>query len=224
MNLHPAAPEEKEEASPPCPMHSRRTSKLSPAGQPGGAFSPCRFRDVLGCGSRTWRPRTRFRAVSGMILYLLLLIPLAIGTLIGVGIFAGIDYGEYRQAILNLAAIASFNNGIIWMLRVGKHASLWCVVTCGLICFGLFMLLFDLDMWEADISLVAVNAVEFAARLIVVLAIVTSQRHAEKKRGAKRRLKHRRLFRCIFSKICDNASKHPPTVFVVFDFPPRQQP
>src|SRR5262245_49347987 len=54
------------------------------------------------------------RAIGGMLVYLIIIIPLIIGLLMVVGSFAGIDYGEFKRAILNLAAIAFFNNGIIW--------------------------------------------------------------------------------------------------------------
>ena len=56
-----------------------------------------------------------FRAVAEMFVYLILLLPLSVDALMAVGTYAGVSYGEWKMAILNLSAIAYFNNGIMWL-------------------------------------------------------------------------------------------------------------
>lgn len=123
-----------------------------------------------------------FRAIGLMLLYLIIMIPLAIGVLMIVGMYIGIDYGEFKRAILNLSAIAFFNNGIIWLLELGRLPIYGSLFICGLVCLGLFMTLFQLDMWEANISIAAINILEFSARFVFIMAIISADRPFDKKR------------------------------------------
>ncbi len=123
-----------------------------------------------------------FRAIGFMLLYLIVMIPLAIGVLMIVGTYVGIDYGEFKRALLSLSAIAFFNNGIIWVLELGRVPVYGSLFICGLVCLGLFMTLFRLDMWEANISIVAINILEFSARFVFIMALISTDRTLDKKR------------------------------------------
>ena len=124
-----------------------------------------------------------FRAVVGMIFYLIILLPLSIGTMMFIGSYAGVNYGELKPAILKLSAIAYLNNGIMWVNAWAGAPSYMGVLLCSFVCFGLFMMLYDLDVWEAWISIIALNAVQFTAQIFVLTAIAAAENHAEKKKG-----------------------------------------
>jgi hypothetical protein len=120
-------------------------------------------------------------ALFVMFVYFLLLLPVSIGALMGVGIVMNIDYGEWKVAILKLAAISSFNNGIIWM---GDWIGLPFFITlcfCAFILFGLLMALFDLDAQEALTTVGTLNVIQFVAYFILIGLALLQARHEEKK-------------------------------------------
>ncbi len=122
-----------------------------------------------------------WKALFVMFVYFLLLLPITIGAMMGVGIVMGIDYGEYKVAILKLAAISAFNNGLIWL---GDWIGLPFYLTlsfCALIGFGLFMTVFELDPQEATTTIGAINLVQFAARFILVAMAILKARHEDRK-------------------------------------------
>jgi hypothetical protein len=122
------------------------------------------------------------RAVAFMAGGLLAVIPITIGTLMIAGSLLGIDYGELKGAILKLAAIATINNCILW---IGEWVGIpfWVIPIAGIVCFGLFMFLFELDFWEAGMSLVAVGLIQFFAKLLLISLMLTQARYEERKKG-----------------------------------------
>jgi len=120
------------------------------------------------------------RAVAFMAGGLLAVIPVTIGTLMAAGMLLGIDYGELKGAILKLAAIASINNCILW---IGEWTGMpyWVIPIAGIACFGLFLFLFELDFWEAGMSLVAVGLIQFFAKLMLIALMLTQARNEERK-------------------------------------------
>jgi hypothetical protein len=122
-----------------------------------------------------------FLALFVMFVYFLLLLPISIGALMGVGILMNIDYGEWKVTIMKLAAIAAFNNGLIW---VGEWIGLPFFLTlsfCGLVLFGMLMALFDLDPQEALITVAGLNLVQFVARFILIGLAFLQARHEDRK-------------------------------------------
>jgi hypothetical protein len=103
-----------------------------------------------------------------MCLGLVISIPLTIAALMVIGIAAGIEYGRVGPAILKLAAITFVVNGIMfigdWM-----HLPRFIVfpISC-MITFGLFMTQFDLDTWETNASVGALNVLSFIANIIII--------------------------------------------------------
>jgi hypothetical protein len=122
-----------------------------------------------------------FRALGVMFLSLLVLIPLVVGTLMIVGMLLSIDYGEYKVAIVKLAGVATFNNGLLWLAAWIGIPWFIAIGLCGLICFGLFMGLFELDVWETNISLAAVQTMQFLAMLLIVYLAFAQARHEARK-------------------------------------------
>jgi hypothetical protein len=122
-----------------------------------------------------------FKALGVMFLSLLLLIPLMVGTLMIVGMMVSIDYGEYKMAIIKLAGVATFNNGLLWLAHWIGIPWFIAIGLCGLICFGLFMGLFELDTWETNISLAAVQTMQFLAKLLIIYLAFAQARHEARK-------------------------------------------
>jgi hypothetical protein len=95
-------------------------------------------------------------------------IPAMIAVLMVVGIFMGIEYGRIGPAVLKLAAISFVSNGIMF---IGDwfHVPGFIVfpISCA-ISFGLFMTQFDLDTWEANVSVGALNAMAFVANMVLI--------------------------------------------------------
>jgi hypothetical protein len=124
-----------------------------------------------------------FKALGVMFLGLIVLIPLVVGTLMIVGMLVGIDYGEYKSAIIKLTAVATFNNGLLWLAQWIGIPWFVAIAMCGIFCFGLFMGLFELDTWETNISLAAINGMQFLARLLLMSIAFAQARH-EARRGS----------------------------------------
>lgn len=122
-----------------------------------------------------------FRAIWQMCLYLIIMIPVAVGTLMVLGMLVGIDYGEYKRAFLKLTAIAFMNNGVLLVVDGSGAPFLVTLPICMLVCYGLFMVLYDLDFWEAWISITTIQMVEFGAKFLLMMAMMASERHKEKK-------------------------------------------
>jgi hypothetical protein len=122
-----------------------------------------------------------FKALGVMFLGLIVLIPLVVGTLMVVGMLVGIDYGEYKSAIIKLTAVATFNNGLLWLAQWIGIPWFIAIGLCGIICFGLFMGLFELDTWETNISLAAINGMQFLARLLLMSIAFAQARHEARK-------------------------------------------
>jgi hypothetical protein len=122
-----------------------------------------------------------WRALAYMAGGLAAVIPVTIGVLVVAGMLLGIDYGELKAAILKLAAVAVVNNSILW---TGDWIgfSFWAIPVAGIVCFVLFLTLFGLDAWEATMSLVAVNLIQFVAKLALVALMMTQERFEERKR------------------------------------------
>lgn len=116
-------------------------------------------------------------ALVSMFLGLLVLIPVVVGTMMGVGIVLSIDYGEYKEAIVKLAALVMFNNGLLWVF--GWIGIPWFIAVPigGLVCFGLLMTLFELDTWETNVTAGAIVILLFLARLLFISIILVKARH-----------------------------------------------
>lgn len=121
-----------------------------------------------------------FRIIGLMLLGVVVTIPITVVTLMVTGMALSIDYGEWKIAIVKLAAISTFNNGLIWLGQwLGIPMIMLCV--CVLVCFGLFMSLFELDTWETNASLAAINIVQFVARMLLFALMMQAARHEARK-------------------------------------------
>ena len=106
--------------------------------------------------------------------FVVIFVPLVIAGLMLLGMVVGIEYGRLGPAILKLAAITFVSNGIMcigdWMRLPGFVVF---PISC-FICFGIFMTLFDLDVWEANVSSGVVNVLCFVANIILIGFIVVA--------------------------------------------------
>jgi hypothetical protein len=120
-------------------------------------------------------PIGAFQTLLVMVLGLLVTIPVTIIALMGIGMLVGIEYGRLGPAILKIAAIAFIVNGIYfvgeWMkLPVFIVFPIGCAVS-----FALFMTQFDLDTWETNASVGAVNVMTFIATMVMVGFLVVAE-------------------------------------------------
>lgn len=109
-----------------------------------------------------------------MVVGLFVTIPVTIIVLMVVGMLVGIEYGRLAPAMLKIAAISFMANGIYF---IGAWANLPFFVIfpigCG-VTFGLFMAQFDLDTWETNASVGALNIMTFIANIIMIGFLVAA--------------------------------------------------
>ena len=109
------------------------------------------------------------QTVGILILGLAVSIPVAVAALMAVGMVIGINYGRLGPAVLKLAAIICVANGIMLLgAWRGLPFFVYCPVSC-IITFGLFMTQFELDHWEANLSVGAINLLSFVANVVLVV-------------------------------------------------------
>lgn len=121
------------------------------------------------------------KGVSGLFTFTVLLVfvciyvPLCIGALMVVGLLMSIDYGRLGPAILKLAAITLIVNAI-WLTGEWLRLPIFLIapISC-FISYGLFMSQFDLDTSETGTSTGALNAMTFAANIILIGFIVVAE-------------------------------------------------
>ncbi|MBX9579957.1 MAG: hypothetical protein K2X87_06575 [Gemmataceae bacterium] len=94
-------------------------------------------------------------------------IPLAVVALMAIGIVIGIEFGRFGPAILKLAAITCVASGIMLIGEWQKLPFFLFLPVSGVITLALFMTQFELDMWEANVSVVAINVFSFLGNLLL---------------------------------------------------------
>jgi hypothetical protein len=113
---------------------------------------------------------------------LVVAVPLTIAALMVGGMFMGIEYGRFGPAVLKIAAITLVVNGVLWIGDWVKLPGMISVPVACLISFGLFMTMFDLDTWETNASIGAVNALTFVAHVVITMFLITAESKADRKR------------------------------------------
>jgi hypothetical protein len=115
-----------------------------------------------------------FVTIGVMVVGLFVTIPMTIIVLMVVGMVIGIEYGRLGPAILKIAAISFVTNGIYF---IGAWANLPYFIIFPIGCgvgFGLFMAQFDLDTWDTNASVGALNIMTFIANIVMVGFLVVA--------------------------------------------------
>jgi hypothetical protein len=115
---------------------------------------------------------------------ILISIPLTIAVLMVVGMLCGIEYGRLGPAILKIAAIAFVANGIMFLGAWLKLPGFIVFPISCFITFGLFMSQFDLDTWETNASVGALNVLAFASKWLIIFLLIGMANRADKNRPA----------------------------------------
>lgn len=123
-----------------------------------------------------------FHTIGVMVIGLIITVPITIGALMIVGMLVGIEYGRLGPAILKIAAITFVVNGIYF---IGDWLKLPGFVVFPLGCFisfGLFMSQFELDVWETNASVGAINVLTFIANVVMIGFLIVAEDKLDKKR------------------------------------------
>ncbi|MGL4419721.1 MAG: hypothetical protein ACRCZF_03565 [Gemmataceae bacterium] len=100
-------------------------------------------------------------------------IPVTIGLLMVIGMMLGIEYGTIGSAVRNLAAIMCLVQGIQWVLAaMGIPFYAYGMLT-SIITLGLFMTLFELDVWEANMTTFFLNFFQTVMTVLLIGALIT---------------------------------------------------
>jgi len=103
---------------------------------------------------------------------LVISVPLTIAALMVIGIAMGIEYGRLGPAILKIAAITCMATGIMYLGAWLKLPGMIVFPVSCFVTFGLFMTQFDLDTWETNVSVGALNGLTFLAKLALIAAVL----------------------------------------------------
>jgi len=117
-----------------------------------------------------------------LVVGLLVSVPLTIAALMVGGALLGIEYGRFGPAVLKIAAITLVSTGVLWVGDRVKVPEMLSVAVSCVITFGLFMMMFDLDTWETNMSLGMVNALTFVAHLVIAMFLVVGEAKSDRKR------------------------------------------
>lgn len=110
-------------------------------------------------------------------------VPLTIAALMAIGMVMGIEYGRLGPAVLKIAAITCVATGIMY---VGAWLKLPGMIVFPISCFvtfALFMTQFDLDTWETNVSVGALNGLTFLAKLVLIAAVLAVAQKGGGKEG-----------------------------------------
>ena len=119
-----------------------------------------------------------FVTIGVMVVGLFVTIPMTIIVLMVVGMLIGIEYGRLAPAILKIAAISFVTNGI-YFIGAWAHLPYFFIFPIGCaVGFGLFMAQFDLDTWETNASVGALNVMTFVANIIMIGFLVVASASA----------------------------------------------
>lgn len=104
-----------------------------------------------------------------MTLGLFVTVPLTVVGLMVIGMGLGIEYGRLGPAVLKIAAITCVATGIMYLGAWLKLPGMIVFPVSCFVTFGLFMTQFDLDTWETNVSVGALNAMSFGAKVALVM-------------------------------------------------------
>lgn len=105
---------------------------------------------------------------------IIVVVPVTIVALMITGMLVGIEYGTLGSAIRNLAAIIMMVQGIIFLgLGFGLPCFIIYLVT-PLVTFGMFMTLFQLDVWETWITVVVLDAIQTGFSMLFFMVIIVA--------------------------------------------------
>ncbi len=128
-------------------------------------------------------PVGAFYTIGVLVFGLFVSVPVTVAALMLVGILAGIEYGRFGPAVLKIAAITFMVNGVYF---IGAWAKLPFFVVVPVACavsFALFMAQFELDTWETNASVGAINAMSFVAKVVLIGFLVVAEARSDRDRG-----------------------------------------
>ncbi|MDB5309485.1 MAG: hypothetical protein JWO38_3687 [Gemmataceae bacterium] len=135
------------------------------------------FVGAIGVGGKA----AAFHTIGVLVIGLFVTVPVTIAALMVVGMLVGIEYGRLGPAILKIAAITFVVNGIMFIGDWAKLPGFLIFPISCLVSFGLFMTQFDLDVWETNTSVGAVNVLSFVANIILVGFLVVAEIRKDRK-------------------------------------------
>jgi len=112
---------------------------------------------------------------------ILVSIPITIAALMVVGMACGIEYGRLGPAILKIAAISFIANGIMYLGEWIKFPLIVFPISC-FVTFGLFMTLFDLDTWETNASVGAINVLAYLSKWALIFLLIGMAHRVDRNR------------------------------------------